>query len=434
MKLYELLKSSESHSVKDSRLLELKRYYLSMYRFYMLKLYDMAYISDPTVFSETELLCSVVDLGIRGLTSISGKIEFSNERVNYALCRAISEGAEEKIQFLKVLERISYYKEASRSVDVLYEMRGGSSSINLKLYCAGAKVLSKTAIPLNKNSISAFIPKGKTLDVISIRDIIWLEAMKELDIPEDDWFSDGLFDKNLSHEQELQNYKLLLNGECLLTGKYADNLENWLYEYKWSNSSMTSNKRGLVDFIYIDSSHLDSLTTRIEEIINSEPNVLMVYEDNVYCVRDIVNYKIPVSFFSVVCSDRDDLMIEGNALTGYSGEGYVKEWLEEEGISYVGLPILLKNSNGESVFCYDREQVSIHTDSWFSVDKIDFEFSEADLINTYRGTNTLISRLIDIYIKSQGGELLSIPLSEYSIKEIESAKEDANKYIVKIFG
>ena len=54
--LSEVISMNRKAKVKLKRLMEVKKYYLSLYRCYMMMLYDKGYIDDPTVLNKNKLL------------------------------------------------------------------------------------------------------------------------------------------------------------------------------------------------------------------------------------------------------------------------------------------------------------------------------------------------------------------------------------------
>lgn len=89
MKFSEYLKSVNKTKVhlKLERWVELKQYYMSMFRFYMLKLYDQGYISDPTRFNEEEIKQNLVELGIYDFRNKNGKVLIDSLHADFARCK-----------------------------------------------------------------------------------------------------------------------------------------------------------------------------------------------------------------------------------------------------------------------------------------------------------------------------------------------------------
>ena len=75
MKVVEFINAANKKtSVKVDRLMDMKRFYLSMHRVHMVYLYDKGYINDPTKFDEKQIYSNIVDMRIKGMISMSGEI------------------------------------------------------------------------------------------------------------------------------------------------------------------------------------------------------------------------------------------------------------------------------------------------------------------------------------------------------------------------
>lgn len=427
MKVIEFIKkSNKKKNISPERLLELKQYYISMYRFYMVKLYDEGYIDDPTIFKKEQIISNIVDLNIKGLYNISGQLQLSSRWVKYAFYK--NEDKEAK-RFLYILYNILKYREYNKNLDMFYEKF--NVSVSLQLGQTGAMIYSKSNITLDRGCLCAMTPKGTTIEVLSIKEDIWVEAMKMLNIPEDEWYSDGLFDKDLSHELEVEFSDLILNGILKLDGKYASNLTDWLFSHKWSKRGMSIEKQGLMSYIF--SSCSDAIFSALSTKLNSvDPSRVVAFQqDEIYIVKDIKNYKIPISYFAVYSGYDDQLVCESNYMYGYTGEAYNSNYLDDEGISYIGLPVKVVLEGNTEIYLYDREQVDIKSDTWFNVEGVDFYFEGSDLENPFKETESLDYKMFEIFKKAQSGILGAINLEDYSIKEIEKSKKQISARLVK---
>ena len=418
MKVVDFIKKVNAKKpLNANKVLELKQYYLSMYRYNMVRLYDLGYIDDPTVFKETQIYKNIIDLKILGMYDLSGKIQLATEWVSYAYHKNRST---EQQEFLTILYYVLKYREYSNDLDRFYETY--NKGISLQLYYQGSRVVTRSGIVPSRGSLMCLVQKNETLSELTIKDSLWLIAMKELNIPENDWYSDGLFDAGLSHAEEVAFINILLNGEVSLSGKYANLLEEWLYNHKWSDSKMTNVRKGLVDYIYV--SYSDFVYKAMFDVVNSVPEdtLVAIYEDTVYVKRPIQRYNVPVGYFAIEAGYEDTLLSDTNAIFGYTGEGYLRDYLNEEGIPYIGIPVKVIHPDMSESYIYDREQVSIEADTWFSQSNVCFEFDEMYKENPFKEQDSLPHILFDIYVSAQKGNLGFIDTSKYSIKKIEQAK------------
>ena len=93
----------------------------------MLKLYDKGYISDPTVFNNSEMYFNVLDLDIKPMYDSLGRIILSSERVAFSMLKANTEQKD----FLSLLYPVLIYREYSNDLDIFYETF--RKVLNLKL-------------------------------------------------------------------------------------------------------------------------------------------------------------------------------------------------------------------------------------------------------------------------------------------------------------
>ena len=132
MKIYELVKDiNKKVTIKTSRVLEVKKHYLSLYRANMVYMYDRGYISDPTVFDSREILGNIVDLNIKHLSGVTGRIELNEEYIGYAMCRY--KGNEEVIEFLELLLKVIKYRNISLNLDKFYDDLGFAKELKNKV-------------------------------------------------------------------------------------------------------------------------------------------------------------------------------------------------------------------------------------------------------------------------------------------------------------
>lgn len=429
MNVSEAIKSvNQKRSSNINRMLEQKQYYMSMYRYYMTLLYDKGYISDPTVFNKEEILSNILDLEIKGMFDVQGVVQLSCEWVEYV--SYVNKKNNEAKEFLYLLGKILKYKEYSHDIDLFYEEY--KKKVSLNLFLKGGRVCNKQGTPITRGSLQCLVNSEQCVKEISIKNAIWEISMKELGIPEKDWYSDGLFDKNLTHEEEVRCEGILLNGKVSSSGKYSDVLNDWLFKHKWSQSKISYNNTGLIEYLYYAKSEkvIEALNERL--IVYNAEDVVALYEDTIYIKKDITNYKIPCSQFVVLVDGNDNLIQESTVLTGYTGEAYSADYLEEEGISYIGLPIKVLREDLESVYVYDREQVDTKSETWFKSMNMCLDFEYTDYINPFK-QGTVHYLLFESYLNSLKGEMGSINLKEtdLSIKEIRNAEKRVVKAILK---
>lgn len=427
MKVVECLKKmNKSYPANSNRLLELKQYYTSMYRYYMIKLFDNNFINDPTILDEKQLYSNIVDMGIKGMVNTLGTIELTAERVEYAYYKNNDAVVDD---FLECLYYALKYREASNNLDLLHETFPKNISLNMIL--RGSKIVSKTGLKLNKATLCTMVGSGYTLDCINIKGDLWNIAMELLDIPEDEWSSDGILDSDLTHEQEVQCIDILLNGRVSIKGKYSDKLIEWLHDHKWSSDNlMTLSKVGMLDYIYFNSS--DSVLNALYKVINSvDPDsIAAIVEDTIYIKKKMEYYVIPTSSFVVKSGYPEEVYTVGPLILGYMGEGYTREYLDEEDIRYMGIPVSTYTDEGELIYLYDREQVFMDCPTWFK-ENGDIYFEKVEWSNPFKA-DSLPHKLFEICKEGQDGKLGILEMGNYTYKDIVSAKKKVMNALLKL--
>ena len=381
--------ANRKNKTKLKRLMEVKRYYLSMYRCYIVKLYDLGYIGDPTRYDEAKMSKTLIEMGIRDMISPTGKVELTSSHIYFAMLK--NKNDDEKYEFLNLLYNMYKYREYSRKIDSLYEefkfaeSTNSSEVIKVAMYTKGARVMQRSGIIFDEavaRSISDFSTDTKS---VSINEELWDLAMQHLGVPKEDWYADGLFDDILSHDEEVECMEGILNGSYKVSnGKYSALLNDWLFKHIWSAEG--GNKfdvLGLYDYLYSGyvNDILSILNTKIGElkIVNGFTDVVGIEKDRIYYNVKREEYLMPVGVFAVVCREdlSEDILPDYNVLTGYTGELYSLERLIEDDIMYVGCPVSMYISKSKEGIFYDLEQTGIQGKSWFEDEGVSITFDES---------------------------------------------------------
>lgn len=435
MKLVEFIsKLNEKKSVKTQRLMDMKKYYVSMYRVHMMRLYDKGYISDPTRMDKREIYSNIDELEIRSMFSTSGKVVLTSQMAMYSYYKNYNN--EEAREFLDILYNVLRYREYVRDVDKLYDSCGfvgvNKVPLSLGLRLKGARVVSRTEYGVSRAILACFQEPDKTTDEYGFNDDLWCLAMRELEIPEEEWEADGLFDKDLTHEQEIDFMDLLLDGVVPASGKYARKLEEWMYQHKWTSYGFTVSSGGMFDYLFSSkSSEIFEITSNLLNGLSDDGlKIVGIEGTRLWVERSIVSYNIPMSPICVLGSE-DRLMFNGGALDGYCGEVYPVEYVVEEGIECIGCPVELYTSYKDKGLFYDMEELNIQCDTWFklnvqSLDFIDQEEVFQRPVGVRWKPNSLEDKLYKMYEDSLKGKLVG---ELRSLDGFEAAKKNVMKVI-----
>lgn len=420
--------------IKTQRLIDLKGYYVSMYRVNMVKLYNKNYIDDPTRFNEVSLRSYIQEQNIKGMVQVSGVVELSSSQVLYALYK--NKGNEEIEEFLSLLYDTLKYREYCRDINRFYDGAGFSEmskcSVGMGLGLKGAMMTPRSGNRVSEAFVNCFLDEKHMAVEKNFNEYIWDIAMEVLGVPVEERRMNGLIDANLSHSEEIDCIELILEGKVESSGLYSDRLNKWLYKHKWSGNKMTTTSKGLYEYVF--NAYTDRIfkieTTILNKLHDEGKKVYAVDCGRYYIAEDIKEYELPIGCF-VVVGGEDNLLFDGSVLSGYTGEVYTEDYLEQEELRYVGCPFEVYVSPKEKILFYDLEQVDISYDTWFKSEKIEWYFypKDTELIagNVKFTEDSLEGKLYKAYLNSLYGDLT---YKIDSLKGLESARKAVMKTIV----
>lgn len=400
----------------------------------MMKLYDLGYISDPTRFTKKEMFTVIEELGIKSMFGTLGSIVLDTQQVQYSIYK--NKDDEEKLEFLSILKEVLRYREYSSAIDKFYDSNlfaeGNKQQVSMGLKQKCAKIESKMDYGISRAIVACFIPSTSTVMELNFNKDVWNLAMKELGVPESEWSDNGLIDKDLTHEEEVDCIRLLLEGSVLPTGRYAEHFKSWLFDHKWKQRGMTNVCKGLYSFVF--ASYSEQVLELLSKILNDNHDkgtpVLALQDSYYYIEKPIENFNIPVGCFVVSSAEEDTILFDGAVMCGYTGEVYPVDYLQTEGINYVGCPIELNTSFKEKELFYDIEQVDVQVDTWFKSSDITWYFYDEDEEIPTKKNNlkegSLEQELYNIYLNSLKGETVG---KISSIIGLETARKNVMKVL-----
>lgn len=433
MKIYELVKEiNKKVTIKSSRVYEVKKHYQSMYRANMVYLYDKGYISDPTVFSLKEILGNIVDLNIKYLSGVSGKIELKEDYIGYAMSRY--KGNEDILDFLSILYNVIRYRNISMNIDKFYDDLGFAgevkNKVSLNIVQSASRIFNKDGFRLDEGVLSCFKPYGVGFKLVTLDDVIYSIALLELGI--EDKSSDSLFVKGLTRDEEIRYSSLILNGLVELDGVYADRLTEWLGKNKWAEGNkFSSQNEGLYNWVvYIKSNNMiEEQSILLNRLIDDGKTIVCMQSNGYYIIDEDSSLEFPVGMFTIVSDDNiEDQLPEINKLEGYTGEVYSLDFLESNGLGYVGCPMELYVDNKKKDLFIDKEQTEMKDSiSWFKhVDAV-LHFSESFYSPGVFEEGSLEDRLFKIVGDSEGGNLIGYLSNDEKGKNLDSVKKAVAK-------
>lgn len=415
MKVYEFIKKlSGKIEVNPVKIMEIKKYYLSLYRANMVYLYDNSYISDPSTFNSKEILGNIVDMGITNIVDKTGTIRLESDFIEYAIAKNKSSDEETK-NFLNLLYEAVKYKEISDNIDKFYEANsfdiGIKKKINIGIVQANSRIYYKSGIKMDEGILRCIHSGFCEYRFVSINEYVYKSALNKLGIEDDS--EESKFVSGLTRDEEVEFSNLILNGLVRLDGEYADRLVSWLKENKWSNLDkdklFSSKREGLFNYIlFIKSGEaLDEQSRVLNELIDSGSNVVGMVSNGFFVEEKCEMFKFPVGVFAVD-GEKDTVLSAYNKLEGYTGEAFTLEYLRSNSINYVGSPIILYSEEGELDYYIDKEQTElVNSISWFSDYGTDLNFGTSTYESGVFSNDSLEDRLYEALGASEAGVLIS---------------------------
>lgn len=414
-----------------SKIYSIKKYYLGMYRAYMVKMYDNGYISDPTRFNVDEINKNFIDLNIRHISDIKGMVRLESHFVGFIKCR--NKNAEPEVtQFLSLLEKALYYKEGSSNIDKLYEsVTKNSVKLSMKLIKRGAFIDSSKnncgVDLINRGVFDCISEFGYTVKHVSILEDVFKFVLEKLGIPLSDCSKDGLFIDGLTHEEELLYSDIIFDESISYDGLYKNVIVDWMTEHKWVVSTKRNIERnGLMWYVcYERYDEVSSLQKRMldefyEKHKGTDVKVICMDSYHLYYVETCEDMLIPISQF-VVLADEEESVLDEHPIGGYTGEVYSVDYLTSNEIDFTGCPIVVSNGI-KQIEVVDVEQTELSdSESWFKSRGANLDFCGSYHASPFK-EGTLEDRLYHCCINSENGEVISKIKVDFTESDLVKAK------------
>ena len=455
MKVRDFVKSvGKSLSLSPSEVFKVKKKYVSLYRANMVLLYDEGFISDPTCFNEKEIRRNVMDYRISGLVQNSGRIVLDSNQVGFAL--GIKKNlSEEGEKFLKLLQKVLYYRELCKGIDKFYDTNftqlntSSKCSINLGVKMSGTKIITRKPYDISTAILECCFNEkmdGKKVACRTLYNYIFEGALKELGLEGNT--EDGLFVKGMPRKDEIAHCDLILDGLVSLNGSKAKLLEDWLKCHAWDPMVDVGYKLIKVGlFTYVKYQKMEEMKEWQEKLLNEVidekgiDNVLFMGTDRVYYLEDEDMVDFPISLFVIFCDLQDTISCDDrNVLEGYTGEVYPLDYFTDDHSKgfYVGCPFELYYPDSDNTtLVVDLEQTSFYDPtknnvSWFSYeDEASITFSRSVYFSGEYPKGSIEDAIFKVYGDSEKGKIMGkLPYSMVKDEGFLKAKERVLKTAV----
>lgn len=437
MKIYELIKElNKKSTVKASRVMELKKLYLSIYRAYMVMLYDKGFVADPTVFNERELLRNIVELKIPHLIGVDGRVQLNEDYIEYA--KSQNKGNAEIYEFLDLLSNVVKYRNISLNIDKFYDDNKYNDKdkckVGLELVQSASRIFTKNGFKIDEGALKCFMSKDINIKFVSLNDKIYEAALNELGI--EDNSDDSLFVSGISKEDEISSAKLILNGLVKLDGVYAKKLTDWLEKNKWADgNTFTADNQGLYNWILIIKSNnmIEYQSYLLNKLLDEGKVIVGMQSDGFYIIDEESPLVFPIGSFAVLSDDVEETVLPIiNKLEGYTGEVYSMEYLHKHNMNYSGSPIELFIDNKNKGLFVDKEQTELKdAQSWFSFVQASLSFGESEYVEGVFSTDSLEDKLFKMVGDSESCKMIGYLSNNETGKVLESAKKVVGKKLMQ---
>lgn len=342
--MLDLAKTNKKYSLKQETFYRVKKYYMSLYKTSLLKMWDMGYTSEISIFKESDFIQAYADEGIN-LKFLDGKVILKPWVFHLEWLLSNREN-----DFYYYMKELLEYREACNSIDRVYD--------SLKIYKVKATktiswgtvfnyqgfVGSSRLVRLDRYSYSLLVEKDNYLKEVPHNTVILKAISKLLNTDaEKVEILDGV------RLADLDNYlEDTLFGGIVLNKTITDLL-----------SSGVSPTSSIYDVSY---SLQEEILSEIEEYTSKQEGELLGLDNSsiYFSVPKDRSYREKVSFgaFSIDY-DSGKVLPSLNNYHGITGD-YVSmssPIFSVDGYQYVGCPIYLTDFSGKESLYLDVEQV-----------------------------------------------------------------------------
>lgn len=376
----------------------IKGYYMSMYRYFLLCLYNEGYIADPTYLDFKVIRQYIVEENIKGFNSIDGIIKISSRRALYAYYKNKDEDSK---KFLKLLEKTLRYREYCESIDNYYDEIIHKKKLITSVFLG--QIYISSSLKMDKATARLLSGINYTIDEVNINDYILKLIFDRIgETPED--YS---IDKDLSLAQTAELLDVIMGDSPpdTLDGKHAEKIFEWV----------KSHNRSLISHSYTHEQQ--AINDKFRELVSrySKEDVVAGYKTSLFIKRKPKVKYYPIACFRVLVDlDKNGAVEEWYddfeniySLNQYTTELYSEKYLKTEGYRYCGVPVVYKGN-----LYYDREQIEMDSISWFSSNNVVYEFR----VNKKKS----IRSEKDAYISSMCGRLGKLPIVDVDFNTFSS--------------
>lgn len=353
MRLSDLNKNLRSKKVERERIFEVKKRYLTLYRFYLMQLWDSGYLGNPLNFNIVEIRKTLKD--IKGAIDKKGYLNISEESLRYLMI--VNKNNEIELEFLKNLYNVIYFKNQVDALDRYYDSLNFdkvSKNLKLSLKEKGPFLIVRGGFQACESVIEIFTGAGNIIEKEELVEPIYAFLLENVLGIKGEHLG-GYFMKGWSAEEECYCLKYLMSGCVSLTGSECERISKYIKKGKEYDS-----------YGYLVRDALSSLDVKDDcFVMNSDCCFRINNQD-----RDTLMF----SSIAILDDNYDGVVMDvKNNFYGLNAVVYSLEHIERENIKYTGSPFYMFN-NGEKIVVIDEEQVTDLKLYWWDLVKPELRF------------------------------------------------------------
>ena len=344
--LEELLSlTNNKYTLRPERFYEVKRKYMGLYQAQLLKMWDLGYTMEVSVFKEEDFLASYSDEGIN--------LKFRNGKVKLEPWVFYTEWllSGRKSEFYYDMDQLLEYREACITIDLIYDNSKMYKAKSTKPFQWGISYSysgmrgTSRATQLGRVGYELLISEDKYIREVEISSLVSLVIAKELGFSmEAITVLDGISLYDLgSYAEDLLTGGVVLDNDFLtrllgVGGSVVESISNLLHKHK--------------DVVEEHLSEYD--LSRYGDFMGVSNTHLYFSADKDTGYRE----KLPFGAFSVDY-DSGKVLSSLNNYYGITGDFVTlsSSLFSEDGLNFVGCPIYLFDENGEKSLYVSVEQV-----------------------------------------------------------------------------
>lgn len=437
--------------LKLNKFMEVKKKYVSLYHMHLTYLYDKGFITDPTHLDEREIRKYLSGEGISGLlTSKAGRVILNAANFEHAYLRnkRVWQNSEHE-DFLYHCWKAYYFKACCSDLNFFfdecqYSLDEESKQITYSLKEAGASLYTKAGYNQTDGVLEMLIKNGYGIGYVDISEGLFRLACSVLGVEVIE--EGGNFTQGMTLKDEIRTCKCVLNGDVIATGTYAKELNEWLSENTYTGNRTFQSGMGLYESLFatkvnevyeMQCKAFEEVETLCESSEDRNIKVITVDSERIYypIVQEGIEGVIG-SYAVLIDDDEAEILPVRTLIGGYSGLCLSFKYCVENGIDFVGCPIVLQREVGgviEDFLAVDFEQTNLCKDevSWWKLHpEADIEFkSDKTYYPMKVKDGSLEECLLEAWNLAECGELTYKIEGSADLTALEKAKDKVANFI-----